>query len=107
MFFRMAEPPKQLPQELDPEKVAMLIATLDRLRRKQRLLIAGYLGALVLLIGGLAAAFWLYGALPENRFRSLFFFLPLGLTGALLWIIGRLSRTPRRSAPAAGSHRKP
>jgi zinc transporter ZupT len=102
----MAEKPREAP-ELDPEKVALLIATLDRLRRKQRLLIVGYLGALVLLIGGLAAAFALYAAMPENRFRSLFFFLPLGLTGALLWIIGRLSRSKGRSDPPAGSYKKP
>ena len=43
---------------------------------------------------------WLFSA-------GVFFFVPLGLVGALLWIIGRLSRSPRRSDPGAGSYKDP
>jgi hypothetical protein len=92
-----SEPPetraRDQAHEVDPEKLAALIETIDRLRRRQRMLIVGYAAALVLLVSGLLTSFWLYGALGDSPYKSMVFLIPLALAAGMLWLFGRMART--------------
>jgi hypothetical protein len=54
-------------------------------------MLAGYLVALVVLVGGQIAAFLVYGNAPRDRFWAWVFLIPFGAVGAVLWLFGRLA----------------
>ncbi len=89
------ERPPELPPELPPEQVAILVRAIESAQRRQRIMIAGYVLALVVLLGGMVGSFWLFGQLPENTFRGWVFLAPLALVGTILWFFGYLAKKPR------------
>jgi zinc transporter ZupT len=90
-----AEPP-EAPPELSPEEMAILIRTIESAMRRQRIRLAGYILALVVMLGGMAGAFWLFGRLPEDSFRAPVLLAPLVLVGLILWVFGYLAKKSRR-----------
>jgi hypothetical protein len=74
------------------EQIDAFVNAVDRVIRKRRIMLAGYLTALVLLIGGQLAALWIYGSAPRGSFVGWVFLIPFAGVGAVLWVFGRWSR---------------
>ncbi len=77
------------------EQIEALVAAIDRFERRRRLMLAGYLLALVVLIGGQIAAFFVYATAPQGSFIAWVFLLPFAAVGFVLWLFGRLARRPK------------
>ncbi len=84
------------------EQIDALVAAIDRFERRRRLMLAGYLLALVLLIGGQIAAFYVYATAPQGSFLAWIFLLPFAAVGLVLWLFGRLARRPKPKPEAPG-----
>ncbi len=77
------------------EQLDALIGAIDRFERRRRLMLAGYLLALVLLVGGQIAAFYVYATAAQGGFLAWVFLLPFAAVGLVLWLFGRLARRPK------------
>jgi hypothetical protein len=75
--------------ELNRDQLERLIAVIEKVERKRKIMLAGYLVALVVLIGGQVAAFLVFAATPPERFIGWIFFLPFLAVGAVIWLFGR------------------
>jgi hypothetical protein len=82
-------------------QIDKLMEVIERVERRRKIMLAGYLVALVVLVGGQLGALYIVGTMP-GRFMAWLFFIPFALVGATLWLFGRLSRrpTPRRTDPS-------
>jgi hypothetical protein len=78
--------------ELSREQLERLIAAIEKVERKRKIMLAGYLVALVLLVGGQAAAFLIFAATPPDRFIGWVFFVPFVAVGTVIWLFGRWAR---------------
>jgi hypothetical protein len=78
--------------EVGQEQIAALVAAIERAERRRKIMLAGYLVALVVLVGGQVAAFLVYGNAPRDGFWGWVFLIPFGAVGAVLWLFGRLAR---------------
>jgi hypothetical protein len=89
----MADEPKT--PTISQEQLDKLIAAIEKVERKRRIMLGGYLAALTLLVGGQVAAFWIFGTAPPGSFVGWVFFIPFAGVGAILWGFGRWSRSVR------------
>jgi len=71
------------------EQIEALVAAIDRVERRRKIMLGGYLVALVLLIVGQVIAFIIVGSAPEGSFLGWVFLIPFALVGAVLWAFGR------------------
>jgi hypothetical protein len=82
--------------ELSSELERALGAAVEALARRRRLGIFGYLGALVLMIGGGVLGLAWMGQAPPGEFRGWILLLPLGAGGLWLWVLGAWGRRARK-----------
>jgi amino acid transporter len=87
----MADDPR-----LSQEQIDRLIAQIDRLERKRKLMLAGYLTALGVLVVGQGTALVIFATAPPGQFVGWVFFIPFALVGVVLLGFGRLAGRPRR-----------
>jgi peptidoglycan/LPS O-acetylase OafA/YrhL len=76
-------------------QIEALISVIERVERRRRITLAGYLVALVVLLGGMACAFYVYGTAPRDGFWGWVFLIPFGLVGGVLLLFGRIARRTR------------
>ena len=86
----MADDPR-----LSQEQIDRLIAAIDRVEKKRKLMLAGYLVALAVLVVGQGAALVVFATAPPGRFVGWVFFVPFTLVGVVLWGFGRLAGRSR------------
>jgi len=80
----MADAPK-----LSQEQIDRLIAQIERVERKRKIMLAGYLIAAVLLVAGQVFAFFVFASAASGKFVGWVFFLPFLVVGVVLWAFGR------------------
>jgi hypothetical protein len=80
----MADAPK-----LTQEQIDKLVAAIDKVERKRRIMLAGYVVALVLLVGGQVGAFVIFASAPPGTFVGWVFLVPFAAVGAVMWVFGR------------------
>ena len=85
------EPQQKIPQE----QIDALITVIERVERRRKIMLTGYLVSLGVLLGGMVVAFYLYGTAPRRQFWGWVFLIPFGLVGGVLWLFGRLARRKR------------
>ena len=85
------------------EQLDALVAAIDRVERRRKIMLAGYLVALVLLVGGQVAAFYLVATAPEDRFLAWVFLVPFALVGGVLWLFGRIARPRAKDDQRSGT----
>jgi hypothetical protein len=88
----MAADPK-----LTQEQIDQLIARIDRIERKRRIMLAGYLTAAVMLILGQVLAFVVFARAASGQFVGWVFFIPFTLVGVALWAFGRWANRQTQS----------
>ena len=86
----MAEEPR-----LSEEQIERLVAAIEKAERKRRIMLAGYLAALLLLVLGQLGAFLIYAASPPGSFLGWVFFVPFTAVGIVIWAFGRWARRVR------------
>lgn len=74
--------------DLPAEQIAILERAIARVARKRSILLAGYVISLVVLIGGMLGALYVFGRAPSGRFIGWVFFAPLAAVGVILWAFG-------------------
>ena len=79
----MADAPK-----LSQEQIDRLIAQIERVERKRKIMLAGYLIAAFLLIAGQVTAFFVFASAPSGVFVGWVFFVPFLVVGLVLWSFG-------------------
>jgi hypothetical protein len=80
----MAEAPK-----LSQDQIERLIAKIEQVERKRKIMLAGYLLAAFLLIVGQVTAFFVFATAPSGVFVGWVFFVPFLVVGLVLWGFGR------------------
>ena len=80
----MADAPK-----LSQEQIDRLIAQIERVERKRKIMLAGYLLAAFLLIAGQVLAFFVFATTQAGTFVGWVFFVPFLVVGIVLWGFGR------------------
>jgi hypothetical protein len=83
--------------KLSPDQAAQVLAVLEKALRRRKIQLWGYLVAGLVLIIGMLAAVYCYGAADEGTFVGWVFFVPVGLVGLTLYGFGAWSeryRTP-------------
>jgi hypothetical protein len=92
---------QEQPQQPTEEQIAALMRHIERIEKKRKIMLAGYLAALVLLVGGQIGAFVIYANTPPGRFVGWVFLLPFALVGSALWIFGKWASSIKRESPPA------
>jgi len=80
----MAEEPR-----ISQEQIDRLIAAIDKVERKRKIMLAGYLIAAVVLILGQVGAFWVFATARSGVFVGWVFFIPFAFVGSVLWAFGK------------------
>ena len=62
---------------------------------RSRIELYGYIAAAVVMLVGMVAALYIYGATDHGNFMSWIFLVPMGLAGGIMWFIGRWSNRGR------------
>lgn len=78
-------------RELDPEQIKMFVLALGAAMRKRRILLLGYLTALLCVVLGLAFALIVWANHEPGTFIGWVFFIPFALAGGSLWVFGKLA----------------
>ena len=78
--------------DLPPEEQALLDQALRVGQRRRRILIAGYLVALVALLIGIPAALYVIGRAGRGDLAAPALVAPWALAGLAMWAFGRWSR---------------
>lgn len=77
---------------LSPEEAAMFVVLVQTALRKRRILLAGYIATLLVMVGGMLAAFYLYAHRQPGQFLGWVMLVPFALVGAVLFAFGRWAR---------------
>ena len=86
-----AELQKKL-EELTPEQAEMFVRALDLAIRKRRMMLLGYVTALVALIAGLIVALYIYGSQERGSFVGWVFLIPAVGAATCLILFGKLAK---------------
>jgi hypothetical protein len=78
--------------ELTPEQAAEFERLMARAAKRRRILLAGYLLSLVVLLAGALWAFYVYGTAEPGSFRAWVLLVPLAAMGLIFFVAGRLAR---------------
>jgi hypothetical protein len=78
-------------RELDPEQIRTFALALGAAMRKRRILLVGYLTALLCIVLGMAFALVMWANHEPGTFIGWVFFIPFLLDGAALWVFGKLA----------------
>jgi hypothetical protein len=79
-------------RELSPQQIELFVAALQMAIRKRRLMLLGYLCALLSIVLGLVFALITYAGHDRGTFVGWVFFVPFALAGASMWLFGKLAR---------------
>ena len=79
---------KELAQ-LTPDEARIFLRLIEQALRKRRILLLGYLSALLAMLAGTVLSFYVYGTREPGQFVGWVFMVPLGSVGAILWGFGR------------------
>jgi hypothetical protein len=82
-------------KNLSPEQAAQVLAVLEKALKRRKIQLWGYLVAGIVLIIGMLAALYVYGATDEGTFVGWVFFVPVGLVGIVLYGFGAWSERHR------------
>jgi hypothetical protein len=69
------------------EDLERLLHALEKMQRRRRIILAGYIVAALLLIVGQVFALYVYGTW-DTPWRGVVFFVPFGSVGLALWLFG-------------------
>ena len=81
--------------DLSQEQIDGLIKAIEKVERRRKIMLAGYLVALIALVGGEVAAVFVVASLPPGPFNVWVFLIPFALVGLSLWGFGRWARRSR------------
>ena len=79
-------------QELSPHEAEMFLSLLEAALKKRKILLFGYLTALICLIGGTMFALYMYGTREDGEFVAWAWLVPFCLCGGVLWGFGRWAK---------------
>lgn len=86
--------------KLSQEEIDKIVALLNRIEKRRKILIAGYIVAALGMILGELVAIYIVGSSPPGRFAGWVFLIPFMLTGVTLWGFGRWANSLKtRSEP--------
>jgi hypothetical protein len=77
------------------QQIDALISVIEKVERRRKILLTGYLVSLVVLLGGMVGAFYVYGTAPRGQFWGWVFLIPFALVGFTFWLFGRIARRRR------------
>lgn len=78
-------------RDLDPEQIKLFILALGAAMRKRRILLVGYLTALLCVVMGMGFAVIVWANHEPGTFIGWVFFVPFTLAGSTLWLFGKLA----------------
>lgn len=78
--------------KLSPEAVEAFFRAVEKAERRRKIMLGGYLLALVVLIVGMVASFVVVGSAPKGKFMGWVFLLPFLAVGIIFVIFGRWSK---------------
>lgn len=81
--------------KLTPEQIAMLSDAIARAQRRRRIMLVGYLLALLVLVFGMLTCLVIMGRAEKGTFVGWIFFIPFSLVGLIFWAFGRWERSHR------------
>jgi hypothetical protein len=90
-------------RELPPERAAELVTMLEASLRRRRLELYGYVGAALIVLLGLIGGLVIMGSGKGGTFMGWIFFIPIGLAGLVMWLVGRRARTAQQAAARASA----
>jgi len=79
-------------KELTPEQAAMFVHALDLAMRKRKMMLLGYVGALLALLAGIIVCLLVYADHTPGTFIGWIFLLPALFAGLILWGFGKLTK---------------
>ena len=80
-------------------QIDALMAVIDRVEKRRKTMLTGYLLSLVVLVGGQLVALYIFSRTAPETSIGWIFLIPFAAVGALLWLFGRLTRAPRKPGP--------
>jgi hypothetical protein len=80
--------------ELSPEEARIFLHLIEAALRKRKIMLFGYLLALVAILGGMMLSFWVYATREPGEFVGWVFMIPLASVGLILWLFGRWANRP-------------
>jgi hypothetical protein len=83
-------------KQLTPQEAQLFVQALELAMKKRRIMLAGYLLSLLVLLGGLLWGFYHHTTHLDTPLRGWVFLVPMAGCGAILWLSGRLARRIRR-----------
>lgn len=92
----LSNDPSRLDNEIEhltPEEAVVFLRLIEASLKKRRILIAGYLAALLFMVGGMLTAFYVYSQREPGEFLGWVFLIPFGLVAASLILFGRWARS--------------
>jgi hypothetical protein len=81
--------------DLSEDQIERLVRAIEKVERKRKIMLLGYMVALLCLVLGQLVAFFIYSAAPPGTFVGWVFFVPFTLVGLVLWAVGRWARSIR------------
>jgi len=76
-------------RQLSPEKIEMFVRILELTMKKRRIMLRGYIGALISIAIGTATAVYLYANANNDEFIAWVFLIPLLSAGLILYLSGK------------------
>ncbi len=77
---------------LTPEQIQLLADAIGRAEKRRKIMLAGYLVALIILLVGVPTCFVIVGRAARGVFVGWVFFVPWSLVGVTLWSFGRWAK---------------
>ena len=79
-------------ETLSPEEAAIFLRLVEAALKKRRILLVGYLMALVFMLGGMMGALYIYAQREPGQLLGWVFLVPFAVVGITLYLFGRWSR---------------
>ncbi len=80
-------------KSLSPDEAAMFLLLVEQALKKRRVQLAGYVLVLFCMVGGMLFSLYVYGNREPGEFVGWVFLIPFLLSGAVLLIFGRWSKS--------------
>ena len=87
-------------RELPPERAAELVAMLEASIKRRKLELYGYVAAAIIVLLGLVGGLLVMGSAKEGSFIGWIFFIPIGLAGLVMWLVGKKARAAQKGGPS-------
>jgi hypothetical protein len=93
---------KELAQ-LTPQQAELFLRALELTMKKRRMMLFGYLAALLVIVGGLIGALYVWAAYRQTMFITWVFLVPFACAGGLIILFGKAARRIGKSPAASAS----